>query len=97
MGWTSDSLNQRHEGNQPYTDISYPSFTHTMVKRRAFYRGQVGNLDEAYRAVKQIASPAVWENMTHMCIKTKRLDVAEYCLGNMGHLAGARAVREVRE
>ena len=48
------------------------------------YHLAVGNLDEAYKSVKQIASPAVWENMTHMCIKTKRLDVAEYCLGNMG-------------
>jgi len=26
----------------------------------------------------------VWENMAHMCIKSKRLDVAEMCLGNMG-------------
>ena len=31
------------------------------------------------------------------CIKTKRLDVAEYCLGNMGHIAGARAIREAAE
>ena len=30
-----------------------------------------------------------------MCVKTKRLDVAEICLGNMGHARGARAVREV--
>ena len=29
-----------------------------------------------------------------MCVKTKRLDVAEVCLGNMGHARGARAVRD---
>jgi len=57
----------------------------------------VGNMDEAYKAVKQIKNPDVWENMVHMCIKTKRLDVAEYCLGNMGHIAGARAIREAAE
>ena len=36
----------------------------------------------------------VWENMARMCVKTKRLDVAEVCLGNMGHARGARAVRD---
>jgi hypothetical protein len=34
--------------------------------------------------------------MAHMCIKTKRLDVAEICLGNMGHARGAAAVGELR-
>ena len=53
----------------------------------------IGNMDEAYRAVKLIKNPSVWENMAHMCVKTKRLDVAEVCLGNMGHARGAAAVR----
>ena len=53
----------------------------------------IGNMDEAYRAVKLIRNPSVWENMAHMCVKTKRLDVAEVCLGNMGHARGAAAVR----
>ena len=26
----------------------------------------VGNMDEAYKAVKQIKNPDVWENMAHM-------------------------------
>ena len=26
---------------------------------------------------------AIWENMAHLCIKNKRLDVAEHCLGKM--------------
>mmetsp|Transcript_11980 Transcript_11980/g.12338 ORF Transcript_11980/g.12338 Transcript_11980/m.12338 type:complete len:1226 (+) Transcript_11980:50-3727(+) len=54
----------------------------------------LGKLDEAYRAVKAINSPFIWENMAQMCVKTKRLDVAEVCLGNMGHARGACALRE---
>ena len=56
----------------------------------------IGNMDEAYKAVKLIENPSVWENMAHMCVKSKRLDVAEVCLGNMGHARGARAVREAK-
>jgi intraflagellar transport protein 140 len=56
----------------------------------------IGNMDEAYKAVKLIQNVAVWENMAHMCVKTKRLDVAEVCLGNMGHARGARALREAK-
>jgi len=54
----------------------------------------IGSMDEAHRAVKLIKHASVWENMAKMCVKTKRLDVAEVCLGNMGHARGARAVRE---
>ena len=32
-----------------------------------------------------------------MCVKTKRLDIADVCLGNMGHARGARAIREAVE
>lgn len=53
----------------------------------------VGNMDEAYRSVKKISSESIWENMAQMCVKTKRLDVAEVCLGNMNNARGARAVR----
>lgn len=56
------------------------------------YHLTVRNMDEAYRAVRLIKNSSVWENMAHMCIKTKRLDVAEICLGNMGHARGAAAV-----
>ena len=41
----------------------------------SFYMA-VGNMDEAFRAVKAIRNNAVWENMAHLCIKNKRLDVA---------------------
>ena len=46
----------------------------------------LGKLDEAYRAVRLIDSPAIWENMAQMCVKTKRLDVAEVCLGKLEYL-----------
>ncbi len=32
--------------------------------------------------------------MARMCVKTKRLDVAAVCLGNMGNARGAKALRE---
>jgi intraflagellar transport protein 140 len=35
--------------------------------------------------------------MAHMCVKTKRLDVAEVCLGNMCHARAAAAVREAKQ
>ena len=54
----------------------------------------IGNMDEAFKSIKSIKSEHVWENMAKMCVKTKRLDVAAICLGNMGHAAGARAVRK---
>ena len=41
-----------------------------------------------------IYSESVWENMARMCVKTKRLDVASVCLGNMGNARAARSLRE---
>jgi intraflagellar transport protein 140 len=38
----------------------------------------------------------VWENMAYMCVKTRRLDVAEVCLGHMGFARGAASVRLAR-
>uniref|UniRef100_K3W6X2 Uncharacterized protein n=1 Tax=Globisporangium ultimum (strain ATCC 200006 / CBS 805.95 / DAOM BR144) TaxID=431595 RepID=K3W6X2_GLOUD len=58
------------------------------------YYVTIGNMDEAYRSVKLIENPSVWENMAHTCVKTKRVDVAEICLGSMGHARGAAAVKE---
>lgn len=56
----------------------------------------LGKLDEAYKAVKLIDSPAIWENMANKCVKTKRIDVAEVCLGNMKNARGVAALRKVR-
>ncbi|XP_071962146.1 intraflagellar transport protein 140 homolog [Antedon mediterranea] len=57
----------------------------------------IGNMDEAFKAIKLIKSESVWENMATMCVKTRRLDVAKVCLGNMGHARGARALREAEK
>uniref|UniRef100_A0A7S1IHP5 Guanine nucleotide-binding protein subunit beta-like protein n=1 Tax=Eutreptiella gymnastica TaxID=73025 RepID=A0A7S1IHP5_9EUGL len=56
----------------------------------------MGNMDEAYKAVKTIKDENVWHSMAQMCVKTKRLDVAEMCLGNMQDAKAARALREAK-
>ncbi|NXP51231.1 IF140 protein, partial [Heliornis fulica] len=56
-----------------------------------------GDMDEAFKSIKLIKSKAVWENMARMCVKTRRLDVAKICLGNMGHARGAKALREAEQ
>lgn len=70
--------------------------TRSALLNFSFYM-TVGNMDEAHRAVRLIKSASVWENMAHMCVKTKRLDVAEACLGNMGHARGSAAVRLAKD
>ncbi|CAN7942459.1 unnamed protein product, partial [Ixodes pacificus] len=54
----------------------------------------LGDMDEAFKAIKAITNQAVWENMAKMCVQTKRLDVAKICLGKMGHARGAWALRQ---
>ncbi|KAM9817055.1 intraflagellar transport protein 140 homolog [Neosynchiropus ocellatus] len=54
----------------------------------------IGDMDEAFKSIKLIKSTLVWENMARMCVKTRRLDVARVCLGNMGN---ARAVKALKE
>ncbi|XP_074520074.1 intraflagellar transport protein 140 homolog [Halichoeres trimaculatus] len=54
----------------------------------------IGDMDEAFKAIKLIKSKAVWENMARMCVKTRRLDVARVCLGNMGNARAAKALKE---
>jgi len=57
----------------------------------------IGNMDAAYQAVKRIKSQTIWENMAQMCVKTKRLDVAEVCVGNMGDARIAKALRDAKQ
>lgn len=52
-----------------------------------------GNLDEAYKSVKSIENPAIWEKIAAMSVKSRRLDVAEICIGNMRFARGARSIR----
>ena len=49
----------------------------------------IGDLDEAYRSVQNIKSASVWESMARMCVKTKRLDVAQVCFANMANNKGS--------
>lgn len=56
----------------------------------------IGAMDDAYKSVKKLNNPTIWQNMAHMCVKTKRLDVAEVCLGNMANARGSRAVKAAR-
>lgn len=51
-----------------------------------------GKLDEAYKIVKNIKNPLIWENMAQICIKSKRIDVLEVCLSNMRFSRGMKAV-----
>uniref|UniRef100_A0A671LEX3 Intraflagellar transport protein 140 homolog n=1 Tax=Sinocyclocheilus anshuiensis TaxID=1608454 RepID=A0A671LEX3_9TELE len=57
----------------------------------------IGDMDEAFKAIKLIKSEAVWENMAWMCVKSCRLDVARVCLGNMGNARAARALRNAEK
>ncbi|CAD8148851.1 unnamed protein product [Paramecium pentaurelia] len=61
------------------------------------YHLSCGNLDEAYKSVKAIQNPTVWEKMAQMSVKTRRLDVAEICIGNMRFARGAKAIRETKK
>jgi intraflagellar transport protein 140 len=40
---------------------------------------------------------AAWRSMATICIRHKRLDVAEVCLGYMGNILGVRAIREAAD
>jgi len=75
-------------------DCSDPKVKEALVNF-SFYL-TMGNMDEAYKAVKAIKDENVWHNMAQMCVKTKRLDVAEMCLGNMQDAKAARALREAK-
>lgn len=61
------------------------------------YHLACGNTDEAYKSVKGVRSVGVWESMSKMCVKTGRLDVAQKCLGQMGHARAASALRSCAE
>ncbi|RNF21419.1 Intraflagellar Transport Protein 140 [Trypanosoma conorhini] len=60
------------------------------------YYSTIGNMDEAYRCVKTIKSPTVWQSLARMCIFSGRLDVAEVCLAQMQDGVAAAALREAR-
>lgn len=52
----------------------------------------MGQLDDAAKVVKLIKNEAVWENMSHVCIKMRRTKLAKLC---MGKLKNAKALRSI--
>lgn len=61
------------------------------------YNLTIGNMDEAFKAVRAINNDKVWENMARMCVSSKRIDVAQVCIGSMGNAVGARALRDAHD
>ncbi|KPI89602.1 hypothetical protein ABL78_1267 [Leptomonas seymouri] len=61
------------------------------------YYSTIGNMDEAYRCVKNIKNPAAWQGLARLCVSSGRLDVAAVCLATMEDCVAARALREARE
>lgn len=61
------------------------------------YYSTIGNMDEAYRCVKNIKNPAAWQGLARLCVSSGRLDVAAVCLATMEDCVSARALREARE
>jgi len=49
------------------------------------------------QAIKMAKSSAAWKSMATICIRHKRLDVAEVCLGYMGNILGVRSIREAAD
>ncbi|XP_065898421.1 intraflagellar transport protein 140 homolog isoform X2 [Dysidea avara] len=76
-------------------DLKDRTAVQSMMKFSVF--STEGNMDEAFKAIKQIKSELVWENMAKMCVRTRRLDVAAVCLGNMRNARAAMALRKARE
>ncbi|KAL9643912.1 hypothetical protein ABK040_013321 [Willaertia magna] len=58
----------------------------------------IGSMEEAYKSVKLIESTSsIWHNMAKMCVKTRKMEIAEICLGNMKNALAARALRKMKE
>uniref|UniRef100_A0A914YAN2 Uncharacterized protein n=1 Tax=Panagrolaimus superbus TaxID=310955 RepID=A0A914YAN2_9BILA len=53
----------------------------------------MGQMDNAFKSIKYIKNESVWDHMARMCVKTRRMDVARVCLGNMQNSRAARNVR----
>ncbi|XP_003742320.1 intraflagellar transport protein 140 homolog [Galendromus occidentalis] len=70
--------------------------TRDAILKLSFYL-TVGNMDEAFAAIRSIKNESVWENMARMCVKNRRLDVAPVCLGKMKRISAAMALRQVQE
>jgi len=62
------------------------------------YHLACGNTDDAYCSVRSVlTSTQVWKNLALMCVKTRRLDVAMKCLGQMSNARAVKALRICEE
>uniref|UniRef100_A0ABL0EJ54 Anaphase-promoting complex subunit 4 WD40 domain-containing protein n=1 Tax=Rhodnius prolixus TaxID=13249 RepID=A0ABL0EJ54_RHOPR len=57
----------------------------------------VGDVDQAFKSIRNIKSKSVWSSLARMCVKSRRLDVAKICLGHMGHTRGVAALNEAEK
>lgn len=56
----------------------------------------IGQVEDAYKSVKTIKDVTVWQNMAQMCVKTKKMEVAEICLSKMQNARASKALREAK-
>jgi intraflagellar transport protein 140 len=61
------------------------------------YSSLMGNMDDAFKAIKSIKNQRVWKTLAVMSVKTRRFDVALVCVGNMNDGRAAKAIREAQE
>lgn len=54
-----------------------------------------GKVDQALKSAKLIKSELVYENMARMCIKTRKIQLAKYCLGRMRNGKTLRTVGDI--
>jgi hypothetical protein len=81
---SSRALDLTSNGSSIFATLPLRSFSGladaNVATRRALldfnYLLAVGKLEEAFRVVSALKSPAVWRNMAHMAIKNKQLPVA---------------------
>lgn len=52
----------------------------------------MGQLDDAAKVVKLIKNEAVWENMSHVCIKMRRTKLAKLCMGKLKNIKALRSI-----
>mmetsp|Transcript_7629 Transcript_7629/g.11331 ORF Transcript_7629/g.11331 Transcript_7629/m.11331 type:complete len:1382 (+) Transcript_7629:16-4161(+) len=99
------TLKEVGEGESPITLKSLRDFEGINVKDNATrdallkfsYNLTIGNMEEAYKSVKMINDEHVWHNMAQMCVKTKKMDIAELCLSKMKNAAASKAFRQAKK
>ena len=53
----------------------------------------MGNVEEAYNAVRSIKNSNIWESLAKMCVKTRKYSVAKIWMENMKFAPGVQAIR----